>query len=350
MTRSSNGARPRARTLVAAAAGGTVAARHPPPAPAPPSRSERRYRLRDGETVAAGIRRVARGQVADSSDALARAADREELGEAVHSTRKAIKRVRTTLRLSRDAIGESAYRRETARLKAIAAGLAGVRDAQVLMETLAKLEEGAGGARWVAATERLQARLRDEHDRAATRLAGDGDAAVAARQALEDARARTTAWTFAREDFGAVQPGLRRIYRQGRRRMRAAQADPTAENLHHARKRVKDLWHATQLLRPAAPKRMKRFAREAHELADLLGDHHDLSVLRAYVEQHPQTIADTASRDALLAALDERRDEVARRALKLGRRVYRRTPRRFVKAVGRGWRKRVGEPQQAGAR
>jgi hypothetical protein len=44
---------------------------------------------------------------------------------------------------------------------------------------------------------------------------------------------------------------LRRIYRRGRKAMQHAQADPTNENLHEWRKRVKDLWHAEQILRPA---------------------------------------------------------------------------------------------------
>jgi len=87
---------------------------------------------------------------------------------------------------------------------------------------------------------------------------------------------------------------------------------------------------------------MKRLARDTQGLSDLLGDHHDLSVLRDYIEANPQLFSDMAARETLLAVLDRRRDTLQRRALKLGRKVYKRSPKRFVKAVARGWDKRVG--------
>ena len=39
--------------------------------------------------------------------------------------------------------------------------------------------------------------------------------------------------------------------------------------------------------------------------------------------------------------IDRRREALARRALKLGRAVYKRRPKRFVAEIERGWRKRV---------
>jgi len=333
---------PDSRTLIAAAATGTPAEQDPAPAPKPPSREERRYRLRAGETVPGGVRRAARGQLADSSDALAGASGRGELSEAVHSTRKAIKRVRTLLRLSRDAIGQDAYGRENTHMRMIAGRLSGARDAYVLVQTLASLEARYEDELVPSVTAGLRARLQDDHQRAMAGLADDGEIAVTTRDALEEARARTAQWTYARDDFGAVKPGLRRVYGRGRKLMRAARDEPDAEHLHEARKRVKDLWHATELLRPAHPKRMKRLARDAHGLADLLGDHHDLSVLRDYIEANPQLFSDMAARESLLAVIDRRSDTLQRRALKLGRKVYKRSPKRFVKDVARGWDKRVG--------
>ncbi len=333
---------PASRTLIAAAVTGTAAADDPPPAPKPAGGEERAFRLRADETVADGIRRAARGQLADSSEALAGASGTDELGDAVHSTRKAIKRVRTTLRLSRDALGERAYERENSDIRTIAGRLSDARDAQVLIETLDALEQRFEDELAPSTAEKLRARLEDEHERALSAFADDGDLAATTRQALEEVRARTAEWSFGRQGFDSVKPGLRRVYRRGRKRIRAACADPSAENLHDARKRVKDLWHAAELLHEAHPERMKCLARDAHALSDLLGEHHDLSVLRDHVEANPQLFADMTAREALLAVLERRRDMLQRRALKLGRRVYRHSPKRFVKDVERGWRKRVG--------
>lgn len=337
---------PDARTLVGAAAAGTTAAESPPAAPEPPSRRERRFRLRGDETVAGGLRRAARGRLADSSDALAGATGAAELADAVHETRKAIKRVRATLRLSRGALGEQTYARENAQLRAAAGRLSQARDAQVLLDTLVALEEGCAGELEPDATAGLRNRLADDLRRAIAQLGDDGDLAVVTRQALEEARGRTARWDFDTHGFAAVAPGLRRVYARGRRRIRAACDEPTPERLHDARKRVKDLWHAAELLRAAKPKRMKRLARDAHRLSSLLGDHHDLSVLYAYVEANPQLFSHMDSRAALLAVVDRRRDTLARGALKLGPRVYDRTPKRFAKDVGRGWRKRVADPAE----
>lgn len=338
---SSDPSDPAGRTLIAAATTGSTAAQDPPPAPAPPDHEERAFCLRRGEPIAEGLRRAARGQLADSATGLAGVTDRDELGEAVHSSRKSIERVRATLRLSRDAIGEETYQHENAQLRTIAGRLSGARDAHVLIDTLRGLEERYPDELSPPLTERLHARLEDDHTRAISAMADDGDLAVTTRQALEDAHARTAAWSFEQDGLRAVQPGLRRAYRRGRRQLRAAREQPSAENLHDVRKRVKDLWHASELLHEAHPKRMRRLARDAHELSGLLGDHHDLSVLRDLVAANPQLFADMAARELLLAAIDRRRETLQRRALKLGRQVYKTSPKRLVKDIARGWDKRA---------
>ncbi|CAA9474771.1 MAG: hypothetical protein AVDCRST_MAG67-456 [uncultured Solirubrobacteraceae bacterium] len=332
---------PPTRTLIEAATTGTTVADDPPPAPRPLSPEEREFRLLPGETVADGLRRAICGRLADSSAALAGVTDRDELGEAVHGTRKSIKRVRAALRLSRDALGAPTYERENTAMRSIAGRLAGARDAQVLIETLDALEQASGGELSPQATERLHARLEDDHAREIAAMAADGELAVATRQALEEARARAEHWSFAEDGFVAVKPGLRRVYSRGRRQLRAACEQPTAENLHDTRKRVKDLWHAAELLREADPKRMKRLARDAHEVASLLGDHHDLSVLRDYAAANPQLFSDMAARETLLDALDRDSETLQKRALKHARRLYQRPAKRFVKDVARGWDKRV---------
>lgn len=47
------------------------------------------------------------------------------------------------------------------------------------------------------------------------------------------------------------------------------------------------------------------------------------------------------AREVLLAAIDRRRDTLRKRALKRGRALYKRPPKRFFKDVARGWDKRV---------
>src|SRR5207244_130714 len=99
--------------------------------------------------------------------------------------------------------------------------------------------------------------------------------------ALHQARARVDEWSLAGQGGPErLGPGLEQVYRRGRKALRAARRDPSVENLHELRKRAKDLWHAGQLLQECQPKRAKQLARRAHALSDLLGEDHDLAVLR----------------------------------------------------------------------
>jgi hypothetical protein len=85
---------------------------------------------------------------------------------------------------------------------------------------------------------------------------------------------------------------------------------------------------------------MKKLAGRAHALADVLGDDHDLATLHAYVEADPKLLDDDARR-ALIALVDRRRAALRRQALKRGRQIYDKPPKRFVRAVEKGWRKRT---------
>ncbi len=307
--------------------------------------ADHRLRLHSDETVTDGIRRAAGEELADSSAALASASGRDELGASVHATRTSIKRIRAALRLARAAIGEQTYRQESDALRAVARRLSGARDAQVMIETLRALEQRFPDELAPQLTQRLHERLDDERVREIDTLDGTGDLADATRRSLEDARARSARWSFEADGFDALKPGLERLYGRGRTRLRAACEEPSADNLHETRKRVKDLWHAAQLLRAAHPKRMKRLAEDAHAVANLLGDRHDLDVLRDYAQASPQLFADMAARGTLLAAIDRRADTLQRRALAAGRKLYRRSPKRFAEDVARGWHKRVGAPR-----
>ena len=295
---------------------------------------DRTYRLHRDEAVPDGMRRIARGRLDDAHDELS-AADDETIATAVHETRKNLKRLRTTVRLVRDAVGERSYERDNLVFRTAGRRLSAGRDAQVLLETLDDLAERYPDelAEPVIAT--LRTRLSDERD-AAQRALGENetDEVLAA---LAKARVRTAEWDFECDDFAALSTGLKRIYRRGRRAMRAACSDPTPENLHAWRKRVKDLWYATQIVCEARPQRLGRLAKRAHKLADVLGDGHDLEVLRAYVEAHPRAVGPRSSRTALLAVVERRSDELRDKALKRGRKLYRRKPGRFVARIERDW-------------
>ena len=300
--------------------------------------ARRAYRLAPDETVPDGVRRIAHGQIEGAIELLSGNGDREA---AVHETRKALKRVRTLLRLGRGDLDPHTYRGENDTARYIARRLAVARDSQVMAETLEAVSERFSAEMPLDQIEGLRTALVAEHREAQQRLDADEILLGSAIRQLESALARVPGWTFAHEDFRALAPGLRRVYRRGRRAVKAARREPSTENLHELRKRAKDLWHAAQVLRRARPSRMRKIRRDAHALSNLLGENHDLALLRTTALRHRRELADPAALIALLGVIDRRRTQLEHRALRLADRLYARKPGAFVRTVERRWGKRM---------
>ena len=302
--------------------------------------ASRAFRLGAGEPVPDGIRRIARAQIDGALDHLDDG-DGEELDTAVHEARKGLKRLRATVRLARAELGPEVYRRENAAFRAAGRRLAGARDAQVLVETLDALCARYPAEVPTVAAGRLRLVLAAEHETAQQRLAANDDSVAETIDGLRAARTRVATWTFDHADFDALAPGLRRIYRRGRRAYRAARAEPSTEHLHDWRKRVKDLWHATQILEPAHPERMKKQAKRTHGLSDLLGDDHDLAVLDGEVQRRGREVGSETELAALGALITRRRTELQAEAMTAGAEIYKPKAKAFVRDIGRRWRKRA---------
>jgi CYTH domain-containing protein/CHAD domain-containing protein len=302
-----------------------------PPAAQPPQPRSRSFQLQREEEVGPGLMRIAEGRAARAVEALAQGSEKDAAG-AIHSARKDLKKLRSVLRLARGRLGEELYRRENERYRDAARLLSGSRDAEVKVATLTALEQrfgkempsaSAGGWR------RQLARERDEATAAGTDAAG----IEAATAAIAAGREEIAGWPLGGDSWKLVGPGLERGYRRGRRAMAATAADPDPELVHAWRKRVKDLWYQLRLLRKAWPELLEPTVERADRLADLLGDHHDLTVLAE----------DLATREevgsvALMARLIERRqEELLAEALALGARLYAEKPRAFRRRIHAYW-------------
>lgn len=101
-------------------------------------------------------------------------------------------------------------------------------------------------------------------------------------------------------------------------------------------KRVKDLWYQLLIVRNAWPEVLGETADQAHELSDLLGDHHDLAVLRDDALERRELLAN-GELERLLAAISDRQDELADKAISLGERVYAEKPKAFARRLGSYW-------------
>jgi CHAD domain-containing protein len=253
----------------------------------------------------------------------------------VHEARKALKKERSLLRLARGSMSSSVRRRENAVAREAGRKLARVRDAEVVVQALDGLAERHAGQ----LPEKTFATIRDylnERGRGPLQLLTDSGLAGELAEELRAAHSRTAQWQLRHPGWKAIKPGLHRSYRRGRRAFKRARNNPTVERLHEWRKRVKDHWYHLRLLEPTAPCTMKGQATDAHLLSDLLGDDHDLAVLRELL-LHP-TRALAVDLDSVIDLLDHRRRQLQAQAMLLGERVYAEKPKQFRRRIHAYWK------------
>ena len=299
------------------------------------------YKLDLGDDLAATVRATAREQLEEGAAVLRDEQADDPVG-AVHQARKNVKKSRALLRLVRSELDDETYRRENRSLRDAARTVAHVRDADVMVETAEAVQEHFAGRLPANAFEDLRSALTKQADDARSGL--DGRLGEDLTAALEASAARVEDWPLDGAGWSTARKGAARAYARGRKAFAVADADPTTENLHEWRKRVKDLWYHERLLKNAWPAVLEAQADEAHTLSDLLGDEHDMAVLAERLDDDPPT----KHADASLGLIDERRAELLAQIRALGRRVYAEKPKAFARRIRRYVKAaRAGDPVPA---
>jgi len=133
-------------------------------------------------------------------------------------------------------------------------------------------------------------------------------------------RERLPSWPLADLGFDDLGPGFERSYRRGRKAMRAIEADPSDERFHEWRKRAKYHWYHLRMFTPADPVVLEPWADRLHDLADALGDDHDLAVLVDTIEADPEAHGGADVVDVVRTLAEGRRADLQARAFSLGAR------------------------------
>ncbi len=284
------------------------------------------YRFKSSDAAMTdAVRRIAasefdlvRQRLADKSLPIARK---------VHEARKATKRLRSLLRLVAPVCPDAS--KEIAALREAAARLSALRDKGALSETLSRLElpeatasalETAFAARRMpgaGAQKKLLAGFAAEMDMAAGRAAG---------------------WTLTRDGWAALAPGLERSHRRLRKSMDAARRAVDEDPVHAFRKRAKDHWYHTLLLRGAFPQVMDGYAAAAEALCDDLGDWRDLGLLAAAAADTPAHLLAKAEAAEALALIERSRRRALKRAFRTARRLTTETPETYAGRLRTWWK------------
>jgi CHAD domain-containing protein len=294
------------------------------------------FKLKQGERIDQGVRRIVCKRI-ESALAAMRGKTRN-LGDAsVHDARKRFKEIRGALRLVRDELGEKQFRRENETFRDAGRPLSALRDAKVLVDTLDGLIAHFNGRVKPAGFASLRRILLARRRAKRTEVLERDHAVSKIVKSIRQAKKRVDDWPLRHGGWRAIEPGVKQVYGQGRRAMRRAMSDPCDETLHEWRKRGKDLRYQMELLEEVWPETMRTLAEQAHHLTDILGEDHDLAVLRATMQE--EDISKTPVDGELLVALiDERRCALQREACELGEKLYREHGKTFVGRLKGYWK------------
>lgn len=294
------------------------------------------YHLKSNESLATGIRRIAREQLEGALGQIGKVAAGEE-ASAVHSTRKHIKKLRALLRLIREELGKEIFQEENHRLRDTARTFSGSRDARVQLQLLEKLREQAKQER--IAFSKTAAALEEEmaaHDDSFGPQRGEAETTL---QSICD---RLEGWPLDDLCVKDLCCALRYSYKRAQKCLSEVNARSSTENFHAWRKRVKDFWYQARLLQCLNPAVMCEMAEAAKTLGQHLGDLHDLALFRHRLE------AEEGSRDderiVLLGLICAQERELEQIVLDLGARFLAEKPgafeRRLLRYAG-AWPERV---------
>jgi CHAD domain-containing protein len=304
------------------------------------------FRLLPGELLGPGLKRLG---VEAIDEAIQGFYDGEEVfGDAVHTARKQMKRIRALLRLVRHEIGDKVYRFENVWMRDTARLISDVRASAVLVKGAEEIQRLYGPLLADGTFAEVVDRLRARRDRIEEKAMEDPAIVPRVVSNLERARGRYESWPTdpdakavygmgLRHQYGAVGPGVRRTHARGRQEMVAAYRVAGPDYFHRWRKSVKYLQHQLEILTPLWPEVMIGMTITLNRIADLLGQDHDLAELLQLLVDRPDLCPNPIERSLMSALASQRRSDLQTASRILGRRIYTESPASLDVRLGAYW-------------
>jgi CHAD domain-containing protein len=250
--------------------------------------------------------------------------------ESIHQTRKKLKRARATLRILRDAVGQSVYAHENTELRNAARPLGSVRDARVALDALENLSAHEKKGLQHASVLKLRRALRESRRNQHRELQRTENREASAR-AIDAAGRRIEKWRIQSDGAAALLAGIARVYRKGRKALGRMQSDCSDQNLHESRKQAKYIGQALEIFKPLSVHYLAQWIKRAESMAERLGEDHDLVILQNRITN--LSGGRHATYTGLLASIERRRRKLQGKALKQGRHLYQSKAKNFIEHV-----------------
>lgn len=286
------------------------------------------FRIDPTRATASEVRRVLRSELRHAAEDLE--TDVPPSADAVHDARKRLKKARSVLRLAVGDLTGQTVRDANGQLRDVARSLSGQRDADAVDETLSRLYAAAGepDLRRVVESVRVELRSRPNRMAAADVLdaAGAADRIRSVRHDLSTSAPQADGWD-------ALEPGFGRAYQRARKACERLGDAPSDETLHEWRKRSKDVWYHQRLLSGLWPDVQEPVVQAAADLADRLGDDHDLAVLRPLLKDIDPDVVEPVTE-----LVERERERLLAEARRLGARLFADAPDAWLARHRTWWR------------
>jgi CHAD domain-containing protein len=279
-----------------------------------------KFFIKKKESLPTEIRRIAEEQL---HVAVKQTSGRKVSATSIHSARKAIKRTRAVLQLLRCSGNEPAVRDEDHALRDAGRLLAAERDLHVQWIALKRLSICKHDGVCRALHERLQSAQQKQDSQSADHIKQFNAAILSVQNHL-------ATWPTIAVDRKQLALALKRSYRRTRRCFKTVCEAPVGAKFHDWRKAAKSFWHHLELTDSLAPKKLRKFSKNARDLAGYLGEEHDLYLLLT-------ELADAHDPDtrAVKREIRKMRSELQDRAFKIARQTFDLAPSAFHERVSR---------------
>jgi CHAD domain-containing protein len=250
----------------------------------------------------------------------------------VHEIRKSFKRLRALLRLIKYDIGYSSYFRENCFCRDESKYISDLRDLKVFHENLTNLVEAHKNEIDIEVVELLQKKILDRKDQRFKEVV-DGNIFQIIHDDVSLASERLKRFNFPNADFDIIHEGLFKIYKKGQEELYLVKNEPTVENYHNLRKRVKYLMYHMQIFQPVWPKYFKTTAKMLDKSADQLGLDHDYAELIKYINEINDTKFSEARKKQFINWLEKLRNDLQAPALATIEKIYAEKPELFIDRI-----------------
>ena len=223
------------------------------------------------------------------------------------------------------------YRCEKNALRDAGRSLAAARDGGAYRATLEDLLEVYKSTLNVKTFANLQQSLAELQQSRLQQLTAHHAPIIAVVADLKQSQIRLSNLTFAATGWEALGENLHQIYRRGRAQFKTVRKKGRDEDFHEWRKRVKDLWYGTRLLKDLWFPVMNAYESEAHGLSKLLGTDRDIAELRQFLH-HPTTEIKLkkANTKVLTPLIGHRQYQLQQQALAPGQNSMSKSPPRLA--------------------